>query len=75
MCVCAQVKYKEAGKKEASSALYHQLPETAETLHAKQLSELHSQVTTSFMLTPNVKCHRLSHGYQHSTFIGHENKL
>lgn len=41
-----QVKYKEAGKKQASTALYHQLPETMETQHAKEASQLQSQVHT-----------------------------
>lgn len=39
-----QAKYKEASRKEASSCLYHQLPETLETLHAKEATELQSQV-------------------------------
>ena len=39
-----QAKYKEAGKKQASSSLYHQLPETLETKHAKEAYELRSQV-------------------------------
>lgn len=57
MCVCVvstfanswcflQAKYKEASRKEASSCLYHQLPETLETLHAKEATELQSQVHT-----------------------------
>lgn len=57
MCVCVvstfanswcflQSKYKEASRKEASSCLYHQLPETLETLHAKEATELQSQVHT-----------------------------
>uniref|UniRef100_A0A3B3BH11 Nebulin n=1 Tax=Oryzias melastigma TaxID=30732 RepID=A0A3B3BH11_ORYME len=36
-------KYKEASKKEESSCLYHQLPETLETLHAKEATDLQSQ--------------------------------
>lgn len=39
-----QAKYKEASRKEAGSALYHTLPETLDTLHAKEASELQSQV-------------------------------
>lgn len=39
-----QAKYKEASKKEANSCLYHQLPETLETQHAKEATELQSQV-------------------------------
>lgn len=38
------MKYKEAGKKGMSSALYSTLPETLETQHAKEASELQSQV-------------------------------
>lgn len=44
-----QVKYKEAGKKEASSSLYHQLPETLETQHVKEVTELQSKVHTSII--------------------------
>lgn len=44
-----QVKYKEAGKKEASSSLYHQLPETLETQHVKEVTELQSEVHTSII--------------------------
>ena len=40
-----QAKYKEAGKKEASTSLYHLLPETLETQHAKEATELLSEVT------------------------------
>lgn len=39
-----QVKYKEVVKKEASSCLYSKLPETLETQHAKDASQLQSQV-------------------------------
>lgn len=39
-----QVKYRESGKKEAGLALYHLLPETADTLHAKHMSEIQSEV-------------------------------
>lgn len=42
-----QSKYKEAGKKEASSSLYSKLPETLETQHAKEVAQLQSQVLTS----------------------------
>lgn len=41
---CVKMKYKEAGKKGVSSALYSTLPETLETQHAKEASELQSQV-------------------------------
>lgn len=39
------MKYKEAGKKEVASSLYSTLPETLETQHAKEASQLQSQVT------------------------------
>lgn len=39
-----QVKYQEASRKQAAAALYHQLPETLETQHAKEASQLQSQV-------------------------------
>lgn len=39
-----QSKYKEEGKKEASISLYSLLPETMETQHAKEASELRSEV-------------------------------
>ena len=41
-----QAKYKEASKKQASTPLYHRLPETLETQHAKEASQLQSQVNT-----------------------------
>lgn len=41
-----QVKYKEAVKKEASSCLYHRLPETLETQRVKEVTELQSEVHT-----------------------------
>ena len=45
MRLCAfQAKYKEAGKKEASSSLYHLLPETLDTQHAKEAYQLQSEV-------------------------------
>lgn len=44
--MCVQVKYKEEGKKEISKNLYSLLPETAETLFAKQMSEIQSEVRT-----------------------------
>lgn len=43
-----QSKYKEEGKKEASLSLYSILPETPETQHAREASELQSEVN----LTP-----------------------
>lgn len=39
-----QRKYKEAGKKAATSSLYSALPETLETQHAREASQLQSQV-------------------------------
>lgn len=45
LIVC-QTKYKEAGKKQASSSLYHQLPETLETKHAKEAYQLRSEVSS-----------------------------
>lgn len=44
--VCVQLKYKAALKKSLSSSLFHALPETLETAHAKEVSELLSEVTT-----------------------------
>lgn len=43
-CDPSQAKYKDAAKKEASSCEYHQLPETLETQHAKEASQLQSEV-------------------------------
>lgn len=44
--VLFQRKYKEAGKKGVASSLYCTLPETLETRHAKEASQLHSEVNT-----------------------------
>ena len=44
--ICVQLKYKAALKKGLSSSLFHHLPETLETAHAKEVSELLSEVTT-----------------------------
>lgn len=44
-----QTKYKEASKKQTSTPLYHRLPETLETQHAKEASQLQSQVRTDVM--------------------------
>lgn len=41
---CQQSKYRQASRKEAESSLYPRLPETLETLHAREAGELHSQV-------------------------------
>lgn len=38
------MRYKEAGKKGVNSCLYSLLPETLETAHAKEASELCSDV-------------------------------
>lgn len=46
-CRVFQAKYKEASKRQASTSLYHRLPETLETQHAKEASQLQSQVRTS----------------------------
>lgn len=46
VCDSSQAKYKDAAKKEASSCEYHQLAETLETQHAKEASELQSEVPT-----------------------------
>lgn len=43
------MKYKQ-GRKEVSSCLYFTLPETLETLHAKEASELQSEVKTHLYL-------------------------
>lgn len=49
------MKYKEDGKKELSVSLYSLLPETIHTQHAKEASELQSDVRIDnqlfFMLT------------------------
>ncbi|XP_038148042.1 nebulette-like [Cyprinodon tularosa] len=42
--VISESKYKEEGKKEASMSLYSILPETPQTQHAKEASELQSEV-------------------------------
>lgn len=42
-----QIKYREAGKRAASSCLFSKLPETLATRHAKEASQLQSQVTCS----------------------------
>lgn len=42
--LCPQSKYKEAGKKELVNSLYSLLPETKDTQHAKEQTQLHSEV-------------------------------
>lgn len=44
MSLCLQVKYKEAGKQQAATSLFSKLPETLETKHAREASQLQSQV-------------------------------
>lgn len=41
--VC-QAKYRQAAKEQSASSLYSKLPETLETKHAKEASELQSEV-------------------------------
>lgn len=48
-CLCSrvfQLKYKASLKKDLSSTLFHLMPETLETAHAKEVSELLSEVTS-----------------------------
>lgn len=40
-----QVKYKQAAKEQTALALYSRLPETLETKHAKEVTELQSEVS------------------------------
>lgn len=44
--IVSQMKYKEAGKKGAMKSFYSTLPETLDTQHAKEASQLQSQVHT-----------------------------
>ncbi|XP_042337070.1 nebulette-like, partial [Plectropomus leopardus] len=39
----SESKYKEAGKKELVNSLYSLLPETKDTQHAKEQTQLHSE--------------------------------
>lgn len=48
-----QSRYKEEGKKESCMSLYSVLPETPETRHAREASELQSQVPRSRFLEEN----------------------
>lgn len=43
-CFLFQSKYKQAGKKELVNCLYSLLPETKETQHAKEQTQLYSEV-------------------------------
>jgi hypothetical protein len=42
--VAVQTRYKERGRKEGSSSLYSLLPETLDTAHAKEVTQLLSEV-------------------------------
>lgn len=46
-----QRKYKEAGRKAVMSSLYSILPETLETQHANEASQLQSQVGLTLKVT------------------------
>lgn len=50
-----QSKYKEEGKKEASMSLYSVLPETPEIQHAREASELRSEVLMSVSVRNSTK--------------------
>lgn len=45
MCSVCQLKYRQAARQQAAAALYSKLPETLETKHAKQVTELQSEVS------------------------------
>lgn len=45
-----QTKYKEEGRREMTSSLYAQLPETSETQFAREMTERQSEVTCSLSL-------------------------
>ena len=65
----AQVKYKEEGKKEMCVNLFSLLPETNDTLHAKQVSHLQSEVGythTRAHVRTHAHTHPHTHGYPHS---------
>lgn len=64
------MKYKQ-GKKETSSSLYSTLPETLETLHAREASELQSEVRTpAAHLTHTHLTHtHLTHTYVHPSCV------
>lgn len=49
-----QSKYKEEGKKEAAISLYSILPETPETQHAREASELQSEVNLTVSPDPAI---------------------
>lgn len=61
-----QSKYKEAGRKQASGALYSLLPETLETQHAKDVTNLLSQVKESLLYElQNTRVRINTHGNKH----------
>ncbi|XP_071026808.1 uncharacterized protein [Oncorhynchus clarkii lewisi] len=53
----SQAKYKEAGKQQFSTPLYSKLPETLETQHAKDASQLQSVPLPRARL-PQLRCHQ-----------------
>ena len=63
MCVgVCQVKYKQAVKEQNASSLYSKLPETLETRHAKEVTELQSEVSvrlSASFCTPVSTCAHL----------------
>lgn len=66
-----QVKYKEEGKKQASTSLYSQLPETAEIQFAKQMSEMQSEVGNADPYSLLLTIKQLSfHSSNHFTPLG-----
>lgn len=40
-----QSKYRESAKKESGTSLYHTLPETKDTQHAREAAEIQSEVS------------------------------
>lgn len=57
-----QHKYKEEGKKELSSSLYSQLPETTETQLAKTVHEFQSEVLEHVTAVTRESLHEASDG-------------
>ena len=55
------MKYKEAGRKGVSSSLYSTLPETMETQHAKEASQLQSEVEYKDILYSQLPAYNLTH--------------
>lgn len=61
-----QSKYKEEGRKQVSGALYSLLPETLETQHAKDATNLLNQVKDPPLYEPRDTCVRINtHGDEH----------